>query len=71
MLETFSEFQDPLESLLHNCYSLLKLDSEIDLKKDLNQIRKQALQSFTPAEIIPLGNTNAGKSTLLAKLTGL
>ncbi len=57
--------------MLQNFFSLLKLDSHSDLQKELNQIRKQALQSFMPAEIIPLGNTNAGKSTLLAKLTGL
>jgi GTP-binding protein EngB required for normal cell division len=47
------------------------LESHSDLQKELTQIRKQALQTFMVAEIIPLGNTNAGKSTLLAKLTGL
>jgi ribosome biogenesis GTPase A len=57
--------------LLQKFFSLLKLDSHNDLQKELTQIRKQALQSFMAAEIIPLGNTNAGKSTLLAKLTGL
>ena len=57
--------------MLQSFFSLLKLDSDSDFQKELTQIRKQALQSFMAAEIIPLGNTNAGKSTLLSKLTGL
>jgi GTP-binding protein EngB required for normal cell division len=70
-MEKFSDFNDPLEAIFQNFYSLLKLDNPSGMSKEITQIRKLVLKSFTPAEIIPLGNTNAGKSTLLSKLTGL